>query len=303
MSSPAASSATATPARRHNLSRLLTLVHREGPRSRAALTRRIGLNRSTIAGLVSELVALGLVSETETHRLHRGGTAESAGDGRGIRGRAHGQSGHRRGHGRSGRSRRGRAQADPLSRRGGSDGDRGGQPGRGAGGRDAFGAGQPVPGAGGRRGGAGSGRAVDRDGDSGAAPGLARRAAGRTDHDGHRLPVWGVERRPGRPGGRAVVRRGSGPGRPRLSQRQRQRDRRRRGQRGPAAARPTRVRRRARPHRGQPFRGALPLRAYGLSGDRGDPGRAAGRARPARRGGGVVGGRAAGRGRGREHPR
>jgi predicted NBD/HSP70 family sugar kinase len=42
----------------------LTLVHREGALSRAALTRRTGLNRSTIAGLVAELVALGLVSET-----------------------------------------------------------------------------------------------------------------------------------------------------------------------------------------------------------------------------------------------
>lgn len=63
MSQPAASSATTAPARRHNLSRLLTLVHREGAQSRAALTRRTGLNRSTIAGLVTELVALGLVSE------------------------------------------------------------------------------------------------------------------------------------------------------------------------------------------------------------------------------------------------
>ena len=64
MSQPAASSATTAPARRHNLSRLLTLVHREGALSRAALTRRTGLNRSTIAGLVTELVTLGLVSET-----------------------------------------------------------------------------------------------------------------------------------------------------------------------------------------------------------------------------------------------
>ena len=64
MSQPAASSATTAPARRHNLSRLLTLVHREGALSRAALTRRTGLNRSTIAGLVSELAALGLASET-----------------------------------------------------------------------------------------------------------------------------------------------------------------------------------------------------------------------------------------------
>ncbi len=65
MSQPVASGVTAAPARRHNLSRLLTLVHREGATSRSALTRRTGLNRSTIAGLVSELVALGLVTETD----------------------------------------------------------------------------------------------------------------------------------------------------------------------------------------------------------------------------------------------
>ena len=63
MSQLAALSATAASARRRNLSRLLTLVHRDGAQSRAALTRRTGLNRSTIAGLVAELSALGLVSE------------------------------------------------------------------------------------------------------------------------------------------------------------------------------------------------------------------------------------------------
>ena len=65
MSQTASSPATSAPARRHNLSRLLTLVHREGAQSRAALTRRTGLNRSTIAGLVAELVELGLVAETQ----------------------------------------------------------------------------------------------------------------------------------------------------------------------------------------------------------------------------------------------
>ena len=49
--------------RRHNLARVLGLVHEEGPLSRAALTERTGLNRSTIAALVSELADLGLVSE------------------------------------------------------------------------------------------------------------------------------------------------------------------------------------------------------------------------------------------------
>ncbi|MDF2555838.1 MAG: transcriptional regulator/sugar kinase, partial [Microbacterium sp.] len=49
--------------RRRNLSRLLRLVHREGPLSRAALTEATALNRSTIADLVGELVRAGLVLE------------------------------------------------------------------------------------------------------------------------------------------------------------------------------------------------------------------------------------------------
>ncbi|RLP74088.1 ROK family transcriptional regulator [Mycetocola tolaasinivorans] len=49
--------------RRHNLGRILDLVHREGSLSRSALTRETGLNRSTIAALVAELVSRGLVVE------------------------------------------------------------------------------------------------------------------------------------------------------------------------------------------------------------------------------------------------
>ncbi|PPF41671.1 MULTISPECIES: ROK family transcriptional regulator [unclassified Rathayibacter] len=51
--------------RRHNLSAILRLVHRGGPRSRSQLTRLTGLNRSTIAALVGELVELGIVRERE----------------------------------------------------------------------------------------------------------------------------------------------------------------------------------------------------------------------------------------------
>jgi len=51
--------------RRHNLSIVLGIVHSEGSASRAELTRRTGLNRSTVAALVGELVQLGLVLETE----------------------------------------------------------------------------------------------------------------------------------------------------------------------------------------------------------------------------------------------
>lgn len=50
--------------RQHNLSRVLSLVHRHGPSSRSELTRHTGLNRSTIAALVAELAAAGLVSES-----------------------------------------------------------------------------------------------------------------------------------------------------------------------------------------------------------------------------------------------
>lgn len=60
MSSP---TSPAPGTRSHNLARILRLVHAEGGQSRAALTERTGLNRSTIADLVAELVTLGLVQE------------------------------------------------------------------------------------------------------------------------------------------------------------------------------------------------------------------------------------------------
>jgi predicted NBD/HSP70 family sugar kinase len=50
--------------RRRNLSLVLRRVHELGGISRAVLTRETGLNRSTIAALVVELVQLGLVVET-----------------------------------------------------------------------------------------------------------------------------------------------------------------------------------------------------------------------------------------------
>ena len=49
--------------RRSNLSNILALVHREGPLSRADLTRLTGLNRSTIGDRVAELAELGLAFE------------------------------------------------------------------------------------------------------------------------------------------------------------------------------------------------------------------------------------------------
>lgn len=60
--------------RRRNLSRVLTRLHEEGPRSRADLTREIGLSRSTMAGVVADLVKLGLVTES-TPALTKGAGA------------------------------------------------------------------------------------------------------------------------------------------------------------------------------------------------------------------------------------
>ncbi|WP_213815661.1 ROK family transcriptional regulator [Glaciihabitans sp. dw_435] len=53
--------------RRANLSTILELVHREGPRSRAEITRLTGLNRSTVGAVVADLAQLGLVSERMPH--------------------------------------------------------------------------------------------------------------------------------------------------------------------------------------------------------------------------------------------
>ncbi|MEO7745746.1 MAG: ROK family transcriptional regulator, partial [Actinomycetota bacterium] len=50
--------------RRHNLGTVLAHLHHDGQLSRADLTARLGLNRSTIGALVGELVSLGLVVET-----------------------------------------------------------------------------------------------------------------------------------------------------------------------------------------------------------------------------------------------
>ncbi len=58
--------------RRHNLGTLLQHVHRAGHSSRAELTSIMGLNRSTIAGLVGELESLG-VTELALPPQPRGG--------------------------------------------------------------------------------------------------------------------------------------------------------------------------------------------------------------------------------------
>ena len=61
-------------ARRHNLGTLLGHVHRVGRLSRAELTELMGLNRSTIGGLVAELETLGLAQQvkSESERMGAG---------------------------------------------------------------------------------------------------------------------------------------------------------------------------------------------------------------------------------------
>lgn len=59
--------------RRRNLSLVLGRVHEVGAVSRAQLTKETGLNRSTIAALVAELVQLRLVVETEPDQTNQVG--------------------------------------------------------------------------------------------------------------------------------------------------------------------------------------------------------------------------------------
>ncbi|MGO4103599.1 ROK family protein [Leifsonia sp. YAF41] len=58
---------------RRNLSKVLRLVHQHARLSRAQLTQTTGLNRSTIATLVAELVELGLVTELAPDPTNRVG--------------------------------------------------------------------------------------------------------------------------------------------------------------------------------------------------------------------------------------
>ena len=50
--------------RRHNLSLVLTHIHQDGAITRAELTQRLGVSRSTIGVLVSDLIEHRLVEES-----------------------------------------------------------------------------------------------------------------------------------------------------------------------------------------------------------------------------------------------
>jgi predicted NBD/HSP70 family sugar kinase len=59
--------------RRHNLAVILAQIHRDGPLTRAELTARLGLSRSTIGALVADLTALGFVEESVPNGGERAG--------------------------------------------------------------------------------------------------------------------------------------------------------------------------------------------------------------------------------------
>lgn len=61
---PAAPVARPDAIRRHNLAQVLGQIHRDGPLTRAQLTERLGLSRSTVGALVTDLAELGLVCES-----------------------------------------------------------------------------------------------------------------------------------------------------------------------------------------------------------------------------------------------
>ena len=61
---PARAGTSTDDVRRRNLSTVLTLVHRHRALSRAELTRRTGLSRSTTKDLVEQLAQRGLVEES-----------------------------------------------------------------------------------------------------------------------------------------------------------------------------------------------------------------------------------------------
>ena len=70
---PVASVGTTEQLRRNNLSNILGLVHQSGPLSRAQLTRRTGLNRSTVGAVVADLADLRLVYEGIPERSAKAG--------------------------------------------------------------------------------------------------------------------------------------------------------------------------------------------------------------------------------------
>ncbi|MGL5811102.1 MAG: ROK family protein [Nocardioides sp.] len=66
--------------RRHNLGTMLRHVHRDGQITRAELTTRMGLNRSTIKALVTELESLGVAEQAKPSTPGRQGAGRPSAD-------------------------------------------------------------------------------------------------------------------------------------------------------------------------------------------------------------------------------
>ncbi|WP_328822172.1 ROK family transcriptional regulator [Micromonospora rubida] len=73
LAAPGAPGMTQEETRRRNLGAVLRHVHVHGPTSRAELTSRLGLNRSTIGALAADLTAAGLVTEEAPTTVRRAG--------------------------------------------------------------------------------------------------------------------------------------------------------------------------------------------------------------------------------------
>ena len=258
--------------RRHNLGTLLRHVHDSGEVSRAELTGRMGLNRSTIAALVTELDALALIEHTVPD------------DGPTRRRPALGRRAHPR---RRAVRRRRRPRRGPRGRRPGRLGRPGlatrlrpdspgarGVAGRGDRGRPAPACRRDVASRRSpdrdRRRGPGSGAAQRRPDPARPEPQLARRVLRLDRARGAvaRHPDRARQRRRPRRSRRAAPGRGRGSRRPGLPVRQR-RCRRRRHHRGQPARGRRRLRRRDRPPLPRPARSDLPLRQPRLLGDGG----------------------------------
>lgn len=73
VAAPARTGSNLDNVRRSNLAAVLGMAHAQRRVSRAEITRATGLNRSTVGGLVAELVELGLVEEREPGSTHHAG--------------------------------------------------------------------------------------------------------------------------------------------------------------------------------------------------------------------------------------
>ena len=114
--SPRVSGVGSDQLRRHNLSAILTLLHHDGSQPRSMLTAQTGLNRSTVAALVGELVERGLVVRDRARSDPAGGSSQPDGQRRRAQRRDRDQPRGRRDHDRGRRARRPRSPSGSATR-------------------------------------------------------------------------------------------------------------------------------------------------------------------------------------------